>query len=196
VTQRHIHQTVDWFTPHAGRWLAELGYLASLPIQAIEVGSFEGVSACWLLDNLLVHPGSVLTCIDPWDGLDKLLKERCGSKAERLFDLNTRSYGSKLRKIKDYSLPVLGQMLRDKRLFDLVFVDGNHEGLNALTDLVMGWELLKPGGVLVSDDYEWTSTELRATPRQAYEAFMSMNPLIARKGMLGRSAFVIKDYPT
>ena len=33
----------------------------------LEIGSYEGLSACFFSDNLLSNEGSTLTCVDPFD---------------------------------------------------------------------------------------------------------------------------------
>ena len=37
----------------------------------LEIGSFEGASACYFSNNFLNNPKSTLTCIDPFDISDK-----------------------------------------------------------------------------------------------------------------------------
>lgn len=32
------------------------------------MGSLEGASALWFAEHLLEHPGSLLVCLDTWDG--------------------------------------------------------------------------------------------------------------------------------
>lgn len=39
--------------------------------------------------------------------------------------------------------------------FDLVYIDGSHLRLDVLSDASMAWRLLREGGVMVFDDYEW-----------------------------------------
>ena len=39
-----------------------------VPLHALELGSWEGSSACWLLAHVLRHPSSRLTCIDTFRG--------------------------------------------------------------------------------------------------------------------------------
>lgn len=40
-------------------------------------------------------------------------------------------------------------------LFDLAYIDGSHLRLDVLSDAVMCWALLREGGLMVLDDYEW-----------------------------------------
>ena len=39
------------------------------------------------------------------------------------------------------------------RLFDLIYVDGGHDGATALSDGLLSYRLLRPGGLLIFDDY-------------------------------------------
>lgn len=39
-----------------------------LPVHSSKVGSFEGASAVWLAEHLLLHPESLLICLDTWEG--------------------------------------------------------------------------------------------------------------------------------
>ena len=59
--------TFDWVSPHAEEWKNDLAYLAGRPnIRGLEIGCFEGQSACWWLDNILTDTTSRLTCVDPF----------------------------------------------------------------------------------------------------------------------------------
>ncbi|KXZ46234.1 hypothetical protein GPECTOR_45g104 [Gonium pectorale] len=60
--------------------------------------------------------------------------------------------------------------------FDLVYVDGSHLRADVLTDIVMAWQLLKPGGVMVLDDYSWDQylDNLACHPKQAIDAFLTV----------------------
>ena len=57
--------TYDWFTHNASEWPRLVASYAGQPnLEFLEVGSFEGRSACWLLKHALTGEGSRLTCID------------------------------------------------------------------------------------------------------------------------------------
>ena len=61
--------TTDWFIENLPIWERYLIHLANQPeINVLEIGSWEGMSACWLLDNILTHDSSRITCIDTFDG--------------------------------------------------------------------------------------------------------------------------------
>lgn len=60
--------TTDWVTQFVPSWTKHvLPVLAGRPgVRWLEVGSFEGRSALWTLDNVLTGPGSEITCVDLW----------------------------------------------------------------------------------------------------------------------------------
>jgi predicted O-methyltransferase YrrM len=186
------HFTADWFTKYAPQWLERMGYLKDKEIHALEIGSYEGRSTCWILDNILTHKDSTITCVDPWDGGDVLLGDNT-KKARELFVSNTKRYGSKVIEEIGYSSVVIPELIVNDRMFDLIFVDGDHEGATALLDLVMSWQLLKNSGHLVFDDYQWGSSKLRTNPKVAWDAFVSVRPLGLMWEIDGRQVFARKE---
>jgi predicted O-methyltransferase YrrM len=137
--------TQDWFSVHELHWLKHFGYLAGREGQRfLEIGSFEGRSACWLLSTLLVGAECLLICVDPFDA---------HPEQERNFDHNVRMCEAgrrtlKLRGRSQYVLPLL-----DSASFDFVYVDGSHAALDVFVDAAAAWRLARPGGVVVFDDY-------------------------------------------
>src|SRR3954452_7004174 len=64
--------TEDWFSGHVPHWerlfFGELGWDPDAPRRLVEIGSFEGRSTLWFLENLLRHPDSRIVCIDTFTG--------------------------------------------------------------------------------------------------------------------------------
>ncbi len=58
--------TVDWFSQHIPNW-ERLRQVLPARSKFLELGSFEGASACWMLQNLLDDDGE-LYCVDTWKG--------------------------------------------------------------------------------------------------------------------------------
>ena len=132
----------DWFTHNIPVWTEQLQRFVNLPVNALEIGSFEGMSTCWLLDYILTHPDARLTCIDLY--------------FQESFDVNIAKTGAaeKIIKIAAESHQTLAGL---KPLsYDLIYIDGNHLAAHAQQDAVLSWKLLKPGGLMVFDDYQWS----------------------------------------
>lgn len=134
--------THDWFTHNIPVWTERLQRFVNLPVNALEIGSFEGMSTCWLLDYILTHSEAKLTCIDLY--------------FQENFDLNVAKTGSpeKIVKIAAESHQTLASL--EPQTYDLIYIDGNHLADHAQQDAALSWPLLKPGGLLIFDDYEWS----------------------------------------
>ena len=112
-------------------------------VSVLEIGSFEGRSTIWFLENILTHPTSSITCVDPF------------FRAEIRFDHNIKVSGhaNQVKKIKGRSESVLRTL--KESIFDIIYIDGSHRALNVLMDAVSSWLLLKQGGIIIFDDYGW-----------------------------------------
>jgi predicted O-methyltransferase YrrM len=154
--------TQDYFTDNIVQWSKDHGRFVGLSdLHFLEIGSFEGRSACWLLQNVLTHDSSRITCIDLFaeersqgaydtTGLDSNLMS-----TEDRFDYNIRQMGAshRVEKLKGNSHELLRSLPRSQ--YDFIYIDGSHVAKDVLEDAVLAWPLLKTGGMLTFDDYEW-----------------------------------------
>jgi predicted O-methyltransferase YrrM len=162
--------TKDWFTYHIPAWKDFLDKLQ--PKRAIEIGSYEGRSACWLIEN---YPKLVtLYCIDPW--MDEDIESR--------FDANIaeaeKTSGVSVEKIKSRSAPALIELARHQpSAFDFIYIDGSHTAPDVLTDAVLALQLIKVGGIIAFDDYLWLDDstggrDVLEVPKLAVDAFVNI----------------------
>jgi predicted O-methyltransferase YrrM len=152
----------DGVSTNAQVWSKYLKEFAGKPnIHALEIGSFEGRSALWFLANVLTHDASTITCIDLF-----------GDDIDATFDKNVKvsGLGHKLTKLKGDSKVVLRTL---KNNFDFVYIDGSHVAKDVLVDAVLVWDLVKPGGMIIFDDYG-----LRRTPNDNQSAALIPQPAI------------------
>ena len=230
------------------------------PLKVLEVGSFEGSSATWLAQHLLVHhPDSRLVCVDNWaeanylydddhgkaqqgdnsnaaaadddddddddssprnlnsnDALNPLspksIEEKMVASLGGRKDSNGKEEGKEAETDNALSrfkhnlartpggdrvvgvkaadsgtalAAILGRRIISSSswssspssspssdgiaVFDLVFIDGGHKSDEVLQDAVLCWPLLKPGGVMVFDDYGGRASKTR----KGIDAFLS-----------------------
>lgn len=145
--------TEDWTIQVREAWPEHV--LPHVDIEAelhwLEIGSFEGRSALWIVENLLKNPRSSLTCVDPWQPWPRY-GDKIDFDYEVSFDRNTRDV-SQIVKRKGRSVDVLPTF--SLRSFDGAYVDGNHDEEDVLQDARMVLPLVKLGGLMVFDDYGW-----------------------------------------
>jgi hypothetical protein len=173
--------TVDWFSKYWPNWLTLTGDQRISKI--LEVGSFEGRSACTMIDHFSKLAVLEMFCIDDWGvGADRA--EFDMAEVEQRFNRNIRRAiaetpnAVKVQKLKGKSITTMSALLANgyNDYFDLIFVDGSHEAPDVLCDLVMAYQLCAIGGLIICDDYLWSgvphgSEDLLAMPRLAIDAF-------------------------
>jgi len=152
----------DWFSKNIP--LLEKYVLPILPPKPywLELGSFEGRSACWVLENV---KDVNLVCVDSWDEIHYKGKNN-SQNAESKFDSNVNS---RAKKVKSASLDFLvNQYCNPDNLWDVIYIDGDHEAKSVLEDFVLSWKLLKNNGIIVLDDYkfnfDWDETQKYKLP--------------------------------
>jgi hypothetical protein len=60
------HFTQNWFEHNEDIWCGMLSDFENRPIKVLEIGSHEGRSTTFILDNYMYHRESFLHCIDPF----------------------------------------------------------------------------------------------------------------------------------
>lgn len=166
--QQDYSFSTDWFSKHMPVWGQVLaGYVGKPDVEYLEVGLFEGMSALWMLDNVLTSDTARLTGIDPFLG-----------DYEQKFKKNLELSGAsqKAKVIKGYSQLVLRELTPDS--YDIIYIDGSHATKDVLEDAVLCWRLLKQGGILIFDDYVWVGLGFHCEfdsaadyPKPAIDAF-------------------------
>lgn len=159
----------DWVSHHATTWLDWLAPFIGQPVTAVEIGSCEGRSACWFLDNILTHSDSRLWCVDPWEGT--WYDRKWPEGVEWRFDGNVAQYGEKVVKIR-----LRSQVVTNWPRIAFGYVDGSHHAHDVARDGLTLWERLDEGGVLILDDYGWTNRAVRHPPRKAIEFLIDVLP--------------------
>jgi SAM-dependent methyltransferase len=152
--------TTDWVTPHEQTWRETLKLFKGRPnVRALEIGSYEGRSAIWFLENILTDPSSSIITIDLFNG-----------PFEQVFDRNVSGFKNQVTKIKAPSHDALRPLKPGS--FDFVYIDGSHVAKDVFLDAALSWDLLKPGGVLIFDDYELKGPA--GEPKPALDAFLNV----------------------
>jgi predicted O-methyltransferase YrrM len=170
--------TTDFTSQAKPGWEGLVADLRGRPgLRMLEIGSYEGRTTIWFLDNVLTAPDASIICVDPF--LD--------ASYELRFDhnLHRSGLGAKVTKLKGFSEAVLPELPRGS--FDLVYVDGNHRAPNVLMDAVLSWRTLKPGGTMIFDDYGWGPEQPpHLRPQMAIDLFLET--------FEGEYELLLKDY--
>jgi SAM-dependent methyltransferase len=164
--------STDWFSEHIANWSTWLSPYKDKPdLQFLEIGSYEGRSSRWLLENILTHPTSRLYCIDLFDTFYEWL-----SPIRERFNQNIQPYQAKVSVYVRASQEALraDTTLFCPNFFDFIYIDGSHESCDVLEDAVLSFRILKEGGILIFDDYELEMYEdPKRNPKPAIDAWLN-----------------------
>ncbi|MCA9080852.1 MAG: class I SAM-dependent methyltransferase [Planctomycetaceae bacterium] len=156
--------------------------LAGRPLRYLEIGVLEGRSAIWMLEHVLTHPQS------RYVGIDCYVQSK--QRAGQLFATartNLRRYGRKAELHNARSVDVLPRLARQRELFDVIYIDGDHTAFGVGLDTMLSWPLLRDGGLLAFDDmrhpkYKSLRRMVHALRREVpHEVLLSNEQLWLRK---------------
>lgn len=180
--------TKDWFNWAPAVW-EQLKPLLPERKMFLEIGSFEGRSTVWTVENMM-EDGGELTAIDTWEGGEEHAEENMHSVEDRFdhnirlvqekfgFDRGEDRYKRHVWKIRGTSTNAISTLLAEGRpydQFDFIYIDGSHIAKDVLTDACMAWPLLKPKGIMVFDDYLWGDPrDVLHRPKVAIDAFINI----------------------
>jgi predicted O-methyltransferase YrrM len=168
--------THDYFAGHIPTWQCWFDTtIQQRPIRILEVGSWQGGSALWLLDQVIAERGGSITCVDTWEGSSEhAFLGPLGLNLEELFDANiSRSgHGQHVQKHQGCSQDVLPQLAG--QFFDFIYIDGAHEADLVLQDALNAHPLLAPGGFLVFSDLAYSCADAQQNPTHGINTFLEL----------------------
>lgn len=168
--------TSDWFSHHIADWEMWLSGLKGLPyLDFLEIGSYEGRSAIWLLENIINHETCRLTCVDSFFDQEYETINGISLKNQFLQNIYPFAQQGKLTVFQNESFDALQELIKMKKQFDFIYIDGCHMAKSVLEDAVFSFRLLKNNGIMIFDDFNWNiKQQLHEVPRLAITSFISV----------------------
>jgi predicted O-methyltransferase YrrM len=140
--------------------------LGAPPRLGIEVGSYIGHGAC-KLGQLVKQNQGVLLCVDTWCGDVNMWLGEAFAATMGKQDGNPDLYHHFIRRIlsaglDDTVIPVRVSSVVAARMLkvlqyeiDFVYLDSAHEAGETFLEMNLYYDILRPGGVLLGDDFDW-----------------------------------------
>ena len=139
--------TTDWFSHNISNFEKCLALVPERK-RFLEIGAYEGRSTCWLIQHMENY-GTIYS-IDPFPNMPETEERFMQNTREAIKGTNIISV-----LIKNTSYNALAKLIDQKQEFDFIYIDGNHAHEVVITDACMAWGLLRQGGVMLFDDYEY-----------------------------------------
>jgi hypothetical protein len=130
--------------------------------QIVEIGVYEGASTCFWSDFYLLHPESRLISIDPFTGSSEHHEKPENYPELANIELTARGNiaksdnAAKIELIKGLSwdvFPELNRRFGPEPWIDLLYIDGAHDPTSVARDTILYVPMVKPGGIVLFDDY-------------------------------------------
>lgn len=167
--------STDWSSGQYDTWARLLAPRRDEPLDVLEIGSWEGRSALFFVNAL---PQCRLTCVDTFGGgAEHVGESEFASElphVEQRFRANLAPFADRVRVLAEASAAALARLATEGAAYDVVLVDGSHEAEDVRLDAEGSWALLRPGGLLILDDYEWKAfDDPQRTPGPGIDAFLA-----------------------
>jgi hypothetical protein len=177
----------NWFKNIQANFLVCLYILKNKKIDCLQIGCYTGDASVWLYDNIILHPESSLTDVDTWEGSDESLHHQMNwSAVESLYDSKTKK-ARKEKKIIKYKGTSDQFFQNNKKLYDFIYIDGDHTAKQTEIDADNAWECLRSSGILAFDDYEWTTDpDIEKRPKPGINRFLAKHE--------GQFILMVKNY--
>jgi predicted O-methyltransferase YrrM len=186
--------TSDWFSGNIPQWNKYKPFFDGKENKkCLEIGSYEGRSTIFIINNFCNGKNSHLDALDTWEGsIEHSQKDKDGLYDR--FKNNLAPYINKnqVTLYRDFSINTLMKFVQEvkassREKYDFIYIDGSHTAQDVLMDALLSWELLKTNGIMIFDDYKWH-----------FNNIASLEPKVAIDGFLnsfeGMYTTLLKDY--
>lgn len=152
-----------------------------LPKNVLEIGTFEGRYTLWLADH---YANLKIDTVDPFNSSVYDLEQNYFDQVEKNWQNNLSICKNKKNICfhKFSSLEALNHMLKIKKQFDFVYIDGDHRSNIVSNDLELSYRMLTKNGIILIDDaHGWQSKnfnnneireDINLTPKPAVDDFL------------------------
>lgn len=186
--------STDWTSRYFPTWAPLLAPRRDEALEVLEIGSWEGRSAIFFLRYL---KNCTITCIDTFSGSAEHFAVSRWKDAlpyiEARFDSNLAEFGARVEKLKGRSTELLAQLVAHGRQFDVVYIDASHRSADVQSDASFTWPMVRAGGIVIFDDYEWSLSEQELDrPKLGIDTFLRVREGAYRERHRGYQLIVEK----
>jgi len=135
-------------------WVPFIDFPTDRPINYCEIGVLYGANLLRFAELFGSHPDTKLYAIDPWLNYPEYEGIIYDTFIE---NINNSVYLNKIIIKRDFSHNIMPKF--DDNLFDIIYIDGNHEKGFILKDAIMSYEKLKNEGYIIFDDLQIVSVQ-------------------------------------
>jgi predicted O-methyltransferase YrrM len=147
----------DWFSayakPNFEKYLIPLAGVDNLHF--LQLGVYTGDATIWMVENVLTGNKSRLSDVDTWEGSDEAAHEFISFNSVLDYYAHRTDH---LPLVNSYIMTTTDYLINSSsrgREYDFIYIDADHTAVGVLMDAELSFPLLKSGGLLAFDDYQW-----------------------------------------
>lgn len=160
---------------HGPNWMKWCGQWRGQHVYGLEIGTYQGASAEFFLDNIFTHERAKYYCVDTFLGSAE--HARLGidcTKNEGLTRHRLSPFGDRAVIVRGRSDERLPELKAQGLRLHVAYVDGAHDSANVLRDAAMVFDMMVVSGVIVFDDYYWREMpEPLDNPKDGIDSFLA-----------------------
>ena len=126
-------------------------------LKFLQLGVYTGDASLWICENIFFDETCSLTDVDTWLGSDEDAHRKINfNDVFTVYKNKIKKYSSTIKIKKEYTLSFLANELTSlENNYDFIYIDADHKAASVLVDAELSWPLLKSGGIMAFDDYNW-----------------------------------------
>jgi predicted O-methyltransferase YrrM len=165
--------TTKWFTGRR-EYMAEAlkKFNSTDDLNFLEIGCWEGQATTWFAENF---PNAQIRVIDTFGGNPEHIefgKYDLKNLYQRFLN-NTAEHSQRIIIHTEKSEDALPWLKVNGLSFDFIYIDGSHSARDVYFDAALSWSILKKGGVMAFDDYNWhLNYPVPERPKVSIDAFL------------------------
>ena len=145
---------IDWFSPNIPIWdtVLKQAFLNKEKIEYLEIGTYEGRSTIHICENF---KNFKITVVDPYNEYNEVNSVVKNSNMENVFERFKKNSFNFSNSISINRTTSKEFFKKNKKKFDLIYIDGSHHYLDVKEDLINSINFINNNGIIILDDFIW-----------------------------------------